>query len=240
MNEMKKLLSTVRQAVDHYGMIKSGDKIALGLSAGKDSAAMLIALAKMRDFYPEKYDLCAISVDLGFGNSENIFGFCTDLCSALGIPYYIEKTEIARIVFREKRETNPCALCAKLRRGALNSRAKETGFCKIALGHHLDDAVDTFMMSLMFEGRIGCFSPITEYEDNGISVIRPLVYTKEKDIRAFIKSQGITVPTSLCPENGKTEREDMKIMLREFDKHHRGLYKRVLGAMERSGVDGWQ
>ncbi len=239
MNNMQKLLSTVRQAVDHYGMINDGDKIAVGLSGGKDSSALLCVLAKLRDFYPNHFDLCAISVDMGFKDTDNLFDPLKDLCGGLGVEYHIVRTQIAQIVFDERAEKNPCSLCAKLRRGALNSEAVRLGVKKIALGHHLDDAVETFMMSLMHERRIGCFSPVTFYDDSGISVIRPLIYTKESDIKSFVKSESLPVVKSPCPEDHNTEREAMKNFLRPFDIEHRGLYKRVLGAMERRDIDGW-
>ena len=236
---MQKLLSTVRQAVDHYNMINDGDKIAVGLSGGKDSSALLCVLAKLRGFYPKHFELCAISVDMGFEDTDNLFDPLKTMCDEIEVEYHIVRTQIAQIVFEERAEKNPCSLCAKMRRGALNSEALKHGTKKIALGHHLDDAVETFMMSLMHEGRIGCFSPVTFYDDSGISVIRPLIYTKERDIKSFVKSESLPVVKSPCPEDHNTEREEMKDFLRPFDREHRGLYKRVLGAMERRDIDGW-
>ncbi|MBE6541753.1 MAG: adenine nucleotide alpha hydrolase family protein [Ruminococcaceae bacterium] len=239
MKNLQKLLSSVRQALDHYNMISEGEKIAVGLSGGKDSAALLCALARMKDFYPKKYDLCAVSVDMGFAGADDFFYPMKKLCSDLDVEYHIVKTQIAQIVFNEKQEKNPCSLCAKLRRGALNNEAASLGAKKIALGHHLDDAVETFMMSLMHEGRIGCFSPVTVYEDTGISVIRPLIYTKESDIKSFVRANSIEIPHSPCPENHNTEREKMKEFLHPFEVEKRGTYKRILGAMERREIDGW-
>lgn len=240
MKELQKLLSTTRQALEHYEMIEDGDMIAVGLSGGKDSSALLLALAVMRTFYPKKYGLCAITVDMGFAGGEDSFKPVEEWCRKLDVPLYTVKTEIAKIVFEERREKNPCSLCAKLRRGALMGEALRVGAGKVALGHQLEDAVETFMMSLMHEGRIGCFMPVTVYENTGISVIRPLIYTKESDIRSVVKAENIPVVKSLCPEDGHTERAEMKELLRTFDKEHRGVYKRILGAMERKETDGWR
>ena len=237
MKELKKLLSTVRQASERYGMIEDGARIAVGLSGGKDSAALLLALAKMQPFYPKKYTLSAVTVDMGFPDTD-----WTPLqawCESLGIGYRIARTQIAQIVFEERQEKNPCSLCAKLRRGALMNEAEAMGADTLALGHHLDDAAETFMMTLMHEGRIGCYSPVTVYDDRGISVIRPLIYTREKDIRALIREENLPIVKSSCPEDGHTEREEMKKLLMDFDRAHRGLHKRILGAMERRQIDGW-
>lgn len=240
MKELQKVMSKVRRAVQSYDMISDGDKIAVGLSGGKDSIALLYALWHMRDFFPKKYDVVGISVDLGFRDSMGLFDPLLDFCLKHGIEYRIVKTEIASIVFDERKESNPCSLCSKLRRGALSTESAAIGANKIALGHHLDDAVETFMMSLWHEGRIGCFSPVTWYDDRNISVIRPLIYTKESDIRSLVKKAALPCVKSLCPEDGNTEREHIKEYLHSFDREHRGLYRRILGAMERGEIDGWR
>ena len=240
MKELEKILSRVRKACQTYSMIAPGDRIAVGLSGGKDSAALLYALAAMRRFYPTPYEVLGISVDLGFPGSEGLFDSTAAFCSSLGVEYRIVKTQIAQIVFDERKEKNPCSLCANMRRGALINEAEAAGVTKIALGHHLDDAVETFMMSLMHNGKLSCFSPVTVYEDRGISVIRPLIYTRETEIRAAVKAGNFPVVKSPCPEDGNTERAEMKTYLREFDREHRGLYDRILGAMERGEIDGWK
>lgn len=240
MKELQKLLSTVRQALEHYEMIEEGDSVAVGLSGGKDSSALLLALAKMRTFYPKKFSLCAVTVDMGFDGGDEKFGEVREWCSSLDVPLYTVKTDIAKIVFDERKEKNPCSLCAKMRRGALMNEASRVGANKVALGHQLEDAVETFMMSLMHEGRIACFMPVTVYENTGISVIRPLIYTREADIKAVVRAENIPVAQSLCPENGHTERAEMKELLRAFDREHRGVYKRILGALERKETDGWR
>lgn len=239
MKELQKVLSSVRRAVQHYDMIHPDDHIVIGLSGGKDSIALLTALAAMRMFFPIPYRLSAITVDMGFPNSREKLRVLEHFCEGLQVNYRIVETQIAQIVFEERKEKNPCALCAKLRRGALNNAALEMGSAKIALGHHLDDAVETFMMSVMHEGRIGCFSPVTWYEDQQFSVIRPFIYTPEREIKALVRAAELPIIESSCPENGNTEREEMKNYLRTFDSQHRGLYNRVLGALERREIDGW-
>lgn len=233
-------MSGVRRAVQHYEMIKDGDFIVVGLSGGKDSVALLVALAEMRRFYPVSYELAAVTVDMGFAGDNEKFSALESFCNDIGVSYRIEKTLISQIVFEERKEKNPCSLCAKLRRGALNNVALEMGASKVALGHHLDDAAETFMMSVMHEGRIGCFSPVTWYDDRAFSVIRPLIYTPERDIKALVRKMALPVIESSCPENGNTERAEMKKYLRTFDDRYHGLYKRILGAMERREIDGWR
>ncbi|MBQ7930239.1 MAG: tRNA 2-thiocytidine(32) synthetase TtcA [Clostridia bacterium] len=239
MKELQKVLSGVRRAVQHYDMIRPDDHIVVGLSGGKDSTALLAVLAAMRMFFPIPYRLSAVTVNMGFPGSHEKLHVLEQFCSELQVEYRIVETQIAQIVFEERKEKNPCSLCAKLRRGALNNAALEIGAAKIALGHHLDDAVETFMMSVMHEGRIGCFSPVTWYDDQQFSVIRPLIYTPEREIKALVRAAGLPVIESSCPENGNTEREEMKLYLRTFDNRHHGLYKRVLGALERREIDGW-
>lgn len=220
-------------------MIEDGDKIAVGLSGGKDSGALLLALAKMQNFYPRKFEVCAITVDMGFEGSYSSFETVRQWCQSLNVELYTVQTQIAQIVFEERREKNPCALCAKMRRGALISEAVKLGVQKLALGHQLEDVAETFMMSLVHEGRVGCFSPVTVYENTGISVIRPLIYTRENDIKAVVRSENIPVVKSLCPENGETQRAEMKTILKSLEKEHRGTYKRFLGALEKREIDGW-
>lgn len=239
MKELQKVMSHVRQAVQHYEMIADGDSIIVGLSGGKDSTALLFALAKMRNFLPVKYALRAVSVDMGFPGFREKLAVLERFCEDLGVEYRIVETQIAQIVFDERKEKKPCSLCAKLRRGALNNAALEMGANRIALGHHLDDAVETFMMSVMHEGRIGCFSPVTWYDDQRFFVIRPLIYTTEREVKALVRAADLPVVESSCPENGNTERAEMKTYLRTFDDRHRGLYKRVLGSIERREIDGW-
>lgn len=238
MKELQKLLSKIRQAVDHYGMISDGDRIAVGVSGGKDSVALMYALSGLKDFYPKKFEVCAVSVDLGFTDSD-MFSDIKTLARELDIEYQVIKTQISQIVFDERKEKNPCSLCSKLRRGALIDAAVSLGANKAALGHHLDDAAETFMMSLMHEGRVGCFCPVTVYDDKGISVIRPMIYARESEVVATARALSLPVAKNPCPKDGHSEREEMKEYLRTFDRAHRGLYKRLLGAMERAELEGW-
>ena len=239
MKELEKLASLARQAMERYGMIRSGDLVAVGLSGGKDSAALLTVLAHLRRFYPESFELCGISVDPGFPDGEGMFDSTAAFCRSLGVEYRVVKTDIYSVVFEERREKNPCSLCAKMRRGALAGEAEQIGADRLALGHHMDDAAATFMMSLTLGGRIGCFSPVTVYEDRGFSVIRPLIYCREREIRALVRSAGLPVVKSPCPADRETERAEAADLLRELDRKHRGVYARIVGAMERAGIDGW-
>ncbi len=239
MKELQSVLGSMRRAVEHYAMIADGDKIAVGLSGGKDSAALLFALAKMRDFYPNEFELYAVTVDLGFDGFTEQIDLLSEFCEKLRVEYRTVKTHISQIVFEEKHEKNPCSLCAKMRRGALVGEAVAMGANKIALGHHMNDVVETFMMKLMHEGKLGCFSPLTFYEDRGVSVIRPLIYTRECDVRSLVRAEELYFAQSPCPVDKTTERESMKEYLMSFEKRHHGLYSRILGALERGKIDGW-
>lgn len=237
MNEVKRLLSFVRRAVDDYKMIDEGDKIAVGVSGGKDSLALLSALARLRLFYPKKFEVVAITVDMGFEGSD--YSKISEFCDTLGVEYIIEKTEIAKIIFDVRRESNPCSLCAKMRRGSLHAAAVNAGCNKVALGHHYDDAVETFMMNLFFEGRIGCFSPKSYLSNRKITLIRPLIYAQEKDVRYFVRRQELPVLASLCPEDHATERENMKQLLHTLERDNEGLRHRIFHAMCKSEIDGF-
>ena len=239
MKELEKLLAHVRRAADAYGMIVPGDRIAVGLSGGKDSMTLLCALAALRRFSPIPFDLVGITVDLGFADSDGLFAPVESFCASLDVPYRRVPTRIADIVFHERREKNPCSLCSTMRRGALNNEARATGATKIALGHHMDDAAETFLMSLFRGGRIGCFSPVTVYENGGLTVIRPLIYAREREVRAVVRAEGIPVVKNPCPADGGGERAEMKELLRTLDARHRGIYARLIGALERGEVDGW-
>ena len=245
MKEMQKLLSRVRSCVDRYSMIEDGDRIAVGVSGGKDSLALLCVLSELRKFYPEKYDLCALMLDMGFDASETVGAAPSDtseiaeLCSRLGVEFHVKRTEIARVIFDVSKESNPCSLCARMRRGSLHDLAKEYGVNKLALGHHFDDAAETVMLNLFFEARIGCFSPVTYLSRKDLTMIRPLLLTEESDIKTFVKKASLPVMKSPCPMDKTSERANMKDMLHAFDREHRGLYTRIVGAVERGGIDGW-
>ncbi len=238
MNELKRLLSFVRRAVDDYSMINDGDIIGVGVSGGKDSLALLEALATMRRFYPKKYEVKAITIDMGFDSAD--FSPIKNFCDKLGVEFKTVKTEIAKIVFDVRKEPNPCSLCAKMRRGALHLAAKELGCNKVALGHHFDDAVETFIMNLFFEGRIGCFSPVTYLSNRDITLIRPLIYAEERDVRYFANKRALPVYKNPCPEDRNTERENTKALLSGIEKNNKGLRHRIFHAMCKGNVDGFK
>jgi tRNA(Ile)-lysidine synthase TilS/MesJ len=238
MENTKRILSFTRRAVDDYEMIRPGDKIAVGVSAGKDSLTLLVALAQLRRFYPVPFELCAITVDMGF-EPQMVFEPIRRFCEELDVPYHVVPTQIYQVIFEVRKESSPCSLCAKMRRGALNNAAKELGCTTVALGHHFDDAVDTFMLNLFFEGRIGCFQPVTYLSRQDLYVIRPMVYMPEKDIRYFAAHNALPVVKSACPANGNTEREEMKQLLSSLDRKYPGLRYRIFGAMQRGEVDGF-
>ena len=235
---MKRLLSFVRRAVDDYEMIEDGDVIAVGVSGGKDSLALLSALAEMRRFYPKKYDVVAITVDMGFEGMD--FSPIEEFCNSKGVKYVVEKTEIAKIIFDVRKEPNPCSLCAKMRRGSLHAAAQANGCNKVALGHHYDDAVETFMMNLFFEGRLGCFSPKSYLSNRKLTLIRPMLYAMEKDVVYFARRQELPVVQSLCPEDHATEREKMKKLLSELEKSNKGIKHRIFNAMCKGEIDGFK
>lgn len=239
MEYIKRILSYTRRGLDDYHMIEPGDKIAVGVSAGKDSLTLLCALAEMRRFYPVPYELIAITVDMGFSEGMD-FTPIRELCEKLDVPYHVIPTEIAKIIFDVRKEKSPCSLCAKMRRGALHNAAKDLDCTTVALGHHFDDAVETLMLNLFFEGRIGCFSPVSYLSRVGLKVIRPMIYLPEKDVRYFAVKAELPVIQSPCPADGNTQREEMKKLLADLDRKHDGLRYRLFGAMQRAGIDGFR
>ncbi len=238
MEHMKRVLSYVRRAVDDYGMIREGDKIAVGVSAGKDSLTLLCAMAELRRFYPKKFELCAITVDMGFEGMD--FSGIRKLCEELDVPYHIIPTQISQVIFDVRKEKNPCSLCAKMRRGALYGGAKVLGCTTVALGHHFDDVVETFMLNLFYEGRIGCFQPVTYLSNTDIHMIRPMIYMPEKDVRYFAAKAELPVVKSTCPADGNTQRETVKQLLRSLERENKGLRYRIFGAIQRGEVDGFR
>ena len=239
MENMKRILSYTRRGVDDYNMIQEGDKIAVGVSAGKDSLTLLCAMAYLRRFYPKKFELIAITVDMGFDEGMD-FEPIRKLCEELDVPYHIVPTQIYKIIFDVRKESNPCSLCAKMRRGALHNAAKELGCTSVALGHHFDDVVETFMLNLFFEGRLGCFSPVTELSRVGIKLIRPMIYMPEKDVAEFARKNQLPVISSPCPADKNTEREEMKQLLRSLERENKGLRYRIFGAICRREIDGFR
>lgn len=227
---MKKILSYLRRAVQDFNMINEGDRIAVGLSGGKDSLLLLVALKRFQYFSPVKFELEAITLDMGFGGMD--FSPLSQLCNEIDIPYTINKTQIGPIVFKERKEKNPCALCARMKRGALHDLALERGCRKIALGHHADDAIETFLLSLFYEGRINTFSPVTYLDRKDIHLIRPLVYAKEKDITYEANKMQLPIVKSTCPSDGNTKREEMKNLIFTLKKQIPEIDDRILTAFK--------
>ncbi len=218
-------------------MIQEGDRIAVGISGGKDSLTLLIALRKLMDFYPLKFDVKAVTLTMGIGEPD--FSPVIKLCEEIGVEYIIEETAIGKIVFEGRQEKNPCSLCANLRRGALNSTAVRLGCNKVALAHNRDDVLETLLLSTFYEGRIHSFSPVTFLDRKGITVIRPLIYVEEKQIRTFIKDRNLQIIQNPCTANGHTKRQFIKELLRDLSVNNREIKNNIFGAIKRSGLDGW-
>lgn len=236
---MKKILSTLRKAVEQYDMIADGDKIAVGVSGGKDSLVLLLALAKLREFYPKNFDVIGITLDPQFSGVQTDFSKVEQLFADNNIEYHIKRTSIGEIIFDIRKETHPCSLCARMRRGALHDMAIAHGCNKVALGHHKDDAIETFFMNLFNEARIGCFSPNTYMSRKDISVIRPLCLTYENEIIATAKRNELPIVKSKCPVDGCTQRTKTKEYIKEHVNADKHFKTKIFGALQRSGIDGW-
>lgn len=229
---MQKLLSLARKAISDYKMIEDGDKIAVGLSGGKDSITLLAVLAAYKKFAPEKFDLIAINIDMGFEDIDKSQVQATkDFCESVGVPLIIEKTDIAAIIFDERKEKSPCSLCSKMRRGALNNVAIDHGCNKLALGHHADDVIETMMLSLLYEGRFSTFMPLSYMDKSKITLIRPLVYIEEKQISWTAKRLGLPVIFNPCPRDKHTKREDVKQLIRNLDEQFVDSKKHIMSAI---------
>ena len=236
---MQKIMGYVRRAVQEFGLIDEGDKIAVGISGGKDSLVLLSALAGMRRFEAFSYDIVAVTIDPGFNGVPNNYDAVARLCDRLQVPFSLVHTQIGEIVFDIRKEPNPCSLCANMRRGALHDAAKAAGCNKLALGHHNDDVIETFMMNLTKEGRIGCFSPKTHLDRKDITVIRPLVFAPESQVSAACKRNGLEVVKSVCPADKTTVRQQTKEFLADMESRDRGVKQRIFSALRKSGIDGW-
>lgn len=238
MDDFQKILSYTRRAIEDYRMIEDGDRVAVGISGGKDSMALLRAMAAIRDFLPERFELFAITIDMGFSGMD--FAPVQEFCDSINVPYTIVKTEISQIIFDIRKEKNPCALCAKMRRGAIHDAVRELGCNKLALGHHKDDVVDTFMLNLLHGSRIATFQPVTYLSRKDITMIRPFIYAEEYEIRHFVEKYGLPVVKSTCPADGGTEREEMKNLLSSLNRDYPNIRSKIFGAIERAGIDGWK
>ncbi len=236
---MKKLLSLTRAAVDKYNMIEAGDKIAVGVSGGKDSLALLYALAKLRDFYPKPFSLVAITLDYQFNGIAEDYTAIEALCKKLQVEYIVRRTNLWEVIFETRKEKNPCSLCAKMRRGLLHDTAVANGCNKVALGHHLDDAAETFLMNLLNGGKIGCFSPVSYLSKKKLYLIRPLIFAYEKDVAAAARRANLPVVKSRCPMDKVSNRQNMKELLKSLEKDYPAVRKKIVGALERSHIDNW-
>lgn len=234
---MQKLMGLVRRCVEDYGMIESGDRIAVGVSGGKDSLVLLVLLAGLRSYYNKPFELEAVTIDMGLGMD---YSGVQALCDKLGVPYTVVKTEIGPIIFDYRKEKNPCSMCSKMRRGALNQTLLDRGFNKLALGHHYDDAVETFVMSLLYEGRISCFQPVTDLDRTGITQIRPMLYIHEKTVDNFATRENLPILQNRCPVDKHTKREEVKDLIFDLVKTYPDLKERIFGAMQRFPLPAWE
>ena len=234
---MNKLIGLVRRCVEDYKMIAPGDKIGVGVSGGKDSLALLVFLAELRKYHSNPFTLEAITIDLGLGMD---YSGIAKLCEKLDVPFTLVKTQIAPVIFDYRKEKNPCSMCSKMRRGALNQALLDKGFNKLALGHHYDDAVETFMMSLLFEGRISCFQPVTDLDRNGIIQIRPMLYIHEQSIQNFSKRYELPILENRCPVDKQTKREEVKKLIYDLSATYPELKERIFGAMQRFPLPEWE
>lgn len=235
---LQRLYSLVRKALDDYEMIQTGDKLAIGISGGKDSLTLLYALAGIQKFYSHSFEIQAFTVDLGFHNID--FSRIQELCQQLNVAYTIIPTDIAQIVFEERKEKNPCSLCAKMRKGALNTEILKTGCNKIAYAHHKDDVIETMMMSLIYEGRVHAFSPVTYLDNSQITVIRPLIYVNEADVKGFVNKYQLPVVKNPCPADGYTKRQYIKNLIQSINLETPGVKDRMFTAIRKENLEGWE
>lgn len=235
--KLQRLLSLTRQAVDAYGLIESDDRIAVGISGGKDSLTLLYALHGLKRFYPKPFKLYAITVDLGFEGMD--FSPVKNLCEQLSVPYTIVSTDIGKILFQARQESTPCALCAKMRKGALNQAALDLNCNKIAYAHHKDDVIETMLLSLIYEGRFYSFSPRTYLDRTELTVIRPMIYVNEADVIGFKNKYHLSVCKNPCPVDGHTKREYVKNTIKHLEQENPGSKERMFHAIINGNIPGW-
>lgn len=218
-------------------MIEAGDRIAVGVSGGKDSLTLLRLLAAIREYYPKPFTLEAFTINLGLPDMD--YGPVADFCRSLEVPYTEIPTQIGPIIFDHRKEKNPCSMCAKMRRGALHAALVERGIHKVALGHHFDDAVETFLMSLLFEGRISCFQPVTYLDRTQVVQIRPMLYLPEQTVAHFAQKMDLPVVHNTCPADKQTKRQEIKELVYQLSAVYPDLKTRVFGAMQRLPLPYW-
>ncbi len=236
---MQSLMGVMRKAISKYNMIQDGDRIAVGVSGGKDSMAMLTAMAHMRRYIGIDYKLFAVAIDMGFGGNADEMSGLREYCKSIDVPLTVKQTNIGELVFSIRNESNPCSLCARTRRGSLHDEVVALGCNKVALGHHMDDAVETFLMNLFIEARVGCFSPVTYLSRKDITMIRPMVLVEESEIKRAVQSADIPVFKSKCPVDGTTKRQEFKEFIIDRETLDPGFKKRIFGAMTRGNIDGF-
>lgn len=235
--ELQKLLSYTRRAVDDYNLIEEGDRIAVGISGGKDSLTLLYALKNLQRFYPKHFELEAITIDLGHPGFD--LAPIEQLCRDMDVPYHVEHTDIAQVIFDVRKESSPCSLCAKMRKGALNKAVKELGCNKVAYAHHMDDIIETVFLSMIFEGRFYSFSPKTYLDRMDLTVIRPLMYVSEAEVKGFQNKYQLPVVKNPCPVDGATKREYAKNLVRQINIENPGAKTRIFRAVLEGNIPGW-
>ena len=234
---MQKILSLLRRCVEDYDMIAPGERVAVGVSGGKDSLVLLAALARLAQFYPGGFSVEAFTVDMGTPGMD--LSPLADYCRELGVPFHRIPTQMYHVIFETRREKNPCALCAKMRRGSLHTALLEAGIHKVALGHHYDDAIETLLMNLLFEGRIGCFQPVTYLDRTGITQIRPLLYCREEEIRRVARRLELPVVENPCPANGHSRRQEVKELIAGLEGRYPDIKQKLFGSLQRYPLYGW-
>ena len=234
---MKKILSLLRRCVEDYDMIQDGDRVAVGVSWGKDSLILLASLARLAQFYPKKFTVEAFTVDMGIDGMD--LSPIRSFCDELGVPCHIIPTQINKVIFETRKEKNPCALCAKMRKGSLHEAILAEGFHKVALGHHYDDAVETFFLSLFYEGRLSCFHPVTYLDRADVTQIRPLLYVSENMVREAAQRLALPVVHNPCPADGNTKRQEVKDLIAELEERYPKLKEYVFSSMQRLPLPNW-
>ena len=235
---LDRLTSHVRRCIEDYNMIDQGETVAIGVSGGKDSLALLLAMDSLSKYHPKEFKLHAVTLSMGFDGMD--FAPISELCEKLGVPYTVKQSNIARIVFDERKESNPCALCARMRRAALCKTITELGIKKIALAHQYDDAVETFLLSLLYEGRMHCFQPVTYLDRTDTTQIRPMLFVKESTVIALTESLKLPIVKNTCPKNGASKREEVKTLLKTLGTDHPDIKTKIFGAMQRLPLKGWK
>ena len=236
---MQILMSHMRAAMEKYNMVEDGDVIAVGVSGGKDSLALMYALSEMRRFYPKKYEVKAITADMCFFGEKTDFSEITALCGKLGIEHIIRETELYHIIFETRKEKNPCSLCARMRRGILHDMTKEAGCNKLALGHHMDDAAETFMMNLLSGGRIESFRPVTYLSRKDLTMIRPMIFAAEKEVEKAANKTALPTVASPCPMDKTSNRNEMKELLKELNYKYPAVKEKIIGGLQNAELNGW-